>query len=129
MKKRIKGKLCDTEAAILLGTKYAGEFGDTNGYEERLYISRSKQHFMYGVGGSESKYTEPTINLVTAEEAEEWKSTEKSADETVVEKKKSVTPKNKKVKKPSKPTAKKATKVKEPAEDAGVEEPKEDAKV
>jgi hypothetical protein len=73
MKKRIKGKLCDTESAVLLGTKYAGKFGDLDGYEEQLYITRSKQHFMYGIGGSDSKYPAATINLLTEFEAEEWK--------------------------------------------------------
>jgi len=73
MKKRIKGKLCDTETAVLIGTKYAGEFGQADGYEEQLYITRSKQHFMYGNGGPESKYTEPVINLLTEPEAEAWK--------------------------------------------------------
>ena len=73
MKKRIKGKLCDTESAVLLGTKYVGEFGDLDGYEEQLYITRSKQHFMYGIGGSDSKYPAAAINLLTEAEAEEWK--------------------------------------------------------
>ena len=73
MKKRIKGKLCDTETAALLGTKYVGVFGDTNGYEEQLYITRTKQYFMYGNGGSESKYTKATINLLADDQAEEWK--------------------------------------------------------
>jgi hypothetical protein len=73
MKKRIQGKLCDTDSATLLGTKYAGEFGHSDGYEERLYLTRTKQHFMYGVGGAESKYPKETINLIMDAEAEEWK--------------------------------------------------------
>ena len=73
MRKKINGKLCDTETATNLGTKYVGEFGQPDGYEEQLFITRSKQHFLYGVGGSESKYIEPAIELVTDKEADEWK--------------------------------------------------------
>jgi hypothetical protein len=73
MKKRINGKLCDTETAKKLGTKCEGEFGDPKGYEEQLFMTRTNQHFIYGVGGPESKYVSLTIELVTDEQAEEWK--------------------------------------------------------
>jgi len=73
MKKRIKGKLCDTETAELLGTKYVGEFGQPDGYEEQLFLTKTKQYFIYGMGGSESKYNEPAIVLITEEQAGEWK--------------------------------------------------------
>jgi len=72
MRKVINKKVCDTETAKQLGVIYAGEFGDAGGYEEALYINKSKQHFIYGNGGSESKYTRPTIDLFTEEEAENW---------------------------------------------------------
>jgi hypothetical protein len=72
MKKRIKGKLCDTESAKQLGVKYSGAFGDPDGYEEQLFVTRSKQYFIYGAGGAESKYTEPSIKLITDKEAANW---------------------------------------------------------
>ena len=73
MKKRIDKTLCDTETATKIGVKYVGEFGQSDGYEEQLFITRSKKHFMYGNGGPESKYTKPNIVLATDEEAEAWK--------------------------------------------------------
>ena len=110
MRKRINGKLCDTETAALLGTKYVGVFGDTDGYEEQLYITKTKQYFVYGNGGTESKYTKATINLLTDSEAEEWKKENITEDKSapkkeVVPKKKANTTKKKKsiTKKPKKP--------------------------
>ena len=73
MKKIIKGKTCNTETAEQLGTKYVGMFGQADGYEEQLYITKTKQHFIYGNGGPESKYIQPTIELLTDTEAEAWK--------------------------------------------------------
>ena len=73
MQKRIKGKLCDTETATLVGTAYSGEFGDPAGYEEQLFITRTKQYFLYGAGGADSKYTKPGMKLFTDEQADEWK--------------------------------------------------------
>jgi len=73
MKKRIKGKLCDTDSAKLIGAICSGEFGDPAGYEEKLFITRSKQYFIYGLGGEESKYTKESIKLATDEEAAKWK--------------------------------------------------------
>ena len=72
MKKRTYGKLCDTESATLVGAKSFGEFGDPAGYEEQLFITRTKHYFIYGVGGAESKYAKPDITLITDEAAEEW---------------------------------------------------------
>jgi len=73
MRKIIDKKMCDTETATHLGTKYAGEFGQPDGYEEQLFITKTKQHFMYGNGGPESKYPQPAINLATDKEAAAWK--------------------------------------------------------
>jgi len=72
MKRRIKGKLCDTESATHLGTIYAGAFGDPNGYEEQLFVTKTKQYFIYGIGGAESKYINESIELLTDEQAAEW---------------------------------------------------------
>ena len=73
MKKRIGKKMLDTETATHIGSKYAGEYGDPDGYEEKLFITKTKQHFLYGNGGPESKYTKPTIELMADKEAEAWK--------------------------------------------------------
>ena len=73
MKATIKRKVYDTDTATSLGSKYVGEFGEPTGYEERLYITKTKQYFIYGVGGSESKYSEPIIEPITEEQADDWK--------------------------------------------------------
>ena len=73
MLKRIKGKYCDTDSAKLVGAVNSGEFGDATGYEEKLYITRTKQYFLYVAGGSDSKYPAEDIQLFTDEQAEEWK--------------------------------------------------------
>jgi hypothetical protein len=72
MRKIIQRKLCDTETARHLGTKYEGEYGDPAGYEEKLYITKTKQYFLYGVGGVESKYAKEKMLLLTGEQAGEW---------------------------------------------------------
>jgi hypothetical protein len=73
MKKKINGILCDTETATRLGNISAGEYGDPAGYEEILYVTKTKKHFLYGNGGLESKYSKPAIALLTDKEAGAWK--------------------------------------------------------
>jgi hypothetical protein len=72
MQKRISGKLCDTETATKLGNIAVGEYGNPAGYEEILFINGRKQHFLYGNGGATSKYTKPTMVLLTDEQAAAW---------------------------------------------------------
>ena len=72
MKKLINKKWYDTATAAQLGVIHVGEFGDADGYEEQLFITKSKQHFLYGNGGPESKYVKPTIELCTEEQAADW---------------------------------------------------------
>jgi hypothetical protein len=76
MKKTINRKVYDTEKATHLGRKCVGEFGQPNGYEEQLFVvkkGQQNQHFIYGVGGPESKYSEPAIELITDTQASKWK--------------------------------------------------------
>ena len=73
MKLIIKRKTYNTDTATQLGFKYSGEFGEPNGYEERLYVTAKGQHFIYGTGGPESLYSEPAIKLLTDGEAKNWK--------------------------------------------------------
>jgi hypothetical protein len=73
MRKIINKKTYDTSTAKLLGVKYAGEFGDSDGYEEQLFITKKKELFLYVNGGPESKYKKPSIILFTDKEAELWK--------------------------------------------------------
>ena len=73
MRKTINRKVFDTDKATDLGCKYFGDFGSVWGYEERMFVNKDGQHFLYGVGGPESKYGKPVIELLTQEQAEEWK--------------------------------------------------------
>ena len=73
MKRTVKGVVCDTATASKLGVKYVGEFGQQDGYEEQLFVTKDKSHFLYGVGGPESPYKKPAIKLIADSQAKEWK--------------------------------------------------------
>jgi len=73
MKKTINKKVYDTEKDTHIAERFAGEFGTPSGFEEQLFVTKDKQHYIYGVGGSESPYAEKTIALLTDEEAAKWK--------------------------------------------------------
>jgi len=127
MRKIIKRKIYDTDTAKQLSFKYIGEYGDSTGYEERLYMTNRGLYFVYGIGGADSPYPRETIKPVTKEEVDAWEMTDKTeGKEEIVEKKagkgkKSVKAATEpKVKKPRKPAVKKAAKVVEPAADADV---------
>ncbi|MCL2539403.1 MAG: hypothetical protein FWE66_03605 [Oscillospiraceae bacterium] len=72
MKKTIDKKVYNTDTASALGFAYSGAFGQPDGFEERLFVAKSGQHFIYGVGGEQSKYAEPCIELVTEKQAKHW---------------------------------------------------------
>ena len=72
MRKKIDGKMCDTETAKQLGFKFTGEFGQEHGYEERLYLTKTGQYFIYGAGGPASPYPKPEIKALTKEHADAW---------------------------------------------------------
>ena len=74
MKKVINRKVFNTDTATELGYKYFGDFGSPFGYEERLFITKSGQHFIYGIGGYESVHCAPNIKLITPDEAKVWES-------------------------------------------------------
>ena len=73
MKRTIKGVVCDTNVAKKLGFKHVGEFGAPEGFEEQLFLTKSGQYFLYGVGGPESPYKKPAIKLLKDEKAADWK--------------------------------------------------------
>ena len=72
MKKTINRKVYNTETATEIKTKSVSYFGDPAGYEETLYKTNKGEYFVYGVGGAESKYPEPAIEVITAEDAEQF---------------------------------------------------------
>lgn len=73
MKKTINKKVYNTDTAELIDVKIFGEWGDTDGYEERLYQTKRGEYFVYGIGGKDSPYPAESITLVTAKEAASFK--------------------------------------------------------
>jgi len=70
MRATVKGKTYDTETAELLESKVEGEYGDTRGYEEKVYRTKTGLYFIHGVGGADSPYPKETIKPLTQEEFE-----------------------------------------------------------
>jgi hypothetical protein len=74
MKVTINDKTYSTYDAQCLGYRHIGEFGHHNGFEEQLYIAEDGQYFLYSIGGPESPYAEPKLNLLSDVKAKNWKS-------------------------------------------------------
>jgi len=73
MKATVSETVYSSYDATCLGYRHIGEYGHPDGFEEQLYIAEDGQHFIYGVGGPESPYSEPEIILLKDKEAENWK--------------------------------------------------------
>lgn len=82
MKKIINGKRYDTETATFVGSARYSYPGDFHYWEEELYVKKTGEFFIYGIGGAMSKYSRQTgpnqwsgseeIYPVTLKEAMEW---------------------------------------------------------
>ncbi len=72
MKKVICGKEYDTSASTLIKKNTYGNFGDSDGYEESLYVTESGNYFLYTNGGVDSKYTKEDIKRLSKKSAEAW---------------------------------------------------------
>ena len=73
MKKIICKVEYDTEKSQLVAKATYGEFGQTDGYEESLYVTEGGKYFLYTNGGEESKYPQEGITRMSAAKAEEWR--------------------------------------------------------
>ena len=73
MKKIICKVEYDTEASTIVEKRTFGSFGDTDGYEETLYVTDGGKYFLYTNGGVDSIYPEENIKRLSAAKAEEWK--------------------------------------------------------
>ena len=70
MKKIIKGKKYDTETAKLVGSASYSYPGDFQHWVETLYLKKTGEFFLHGVGGALSKYSQSAGgNTVTGGEA------------------------------------------------------------
>ena len=72
MRTIINKRSYNTEKDSLVGHRIFGEYGDSKGYEEFLYCTFSKQYYIFGQGGEESRYPSPTITLVRKTKAKAW---------------------------------------------------------
>ena len=72
MKKIIKKVTYNTETAELITSKAYGNFGDTDGFEEKLYVTKKGQYFLHCIGGVDSKYPAEEIVPLTEEEKANW---------------------------------------------------------
>ncbi len=73
MKKIICKVEYDTDASTLIEKRTFGALGDTDGYEECLYVTESGKYFLYVNGGCDSIYPKEDIKRMAAAKAEEWK--------------------------------------------------------
>ena len=60
MKRIISGRRYDTETAKLLGQASYSNCSDFHYWSEELYVKRTGEYFLYGVGGPMSKYSQQT---------------------------------------------------------------------
>ena len=72
MKKIINKKTYNTETATMEGHFCFGVFGQTDGFEEKLFKTKKGDWFLYGFGGCDSKYTKETLLPLSDEEAKNW---------------------------------------------------------
>lgn len=73
MKKIICKVEYDTETATLIKKHTYGAFGDSDGYEESLYVTESGKYFLYVNGGADSIHPAENIKRMSAEKADEWR--------------------------------------------------------
>ena len=72
MKKIICSKEYDTDSAHIVKKVTFGSFGDSDGYEETLYITPDGKYFIYTNGGEKSKYPKEDIKRASKAAAEKW---------------------------------------------------------
>ena len=72
MKKVICKRIYDTEASEIVKKFVRGVFGDSDGYEETLYITADGYYFLYENGGADSPHPTETIKRMSKAAAEQW---------------------------------------------------------
>ena len=77
MKKIISKVEYDTDTAELIAKNTVGEFGDEDGFEESLYMTKDGKYFLYTNGGEKSKYPKEAITRMSAERAKAWQENNK----------------------------------------------------
>ena len=72
MKKLICGTEYDTDTSALVKKYTEGNFGDSEGYEESLYMTDGGKYFLYTYGGEDSPYANEVIKRMSKAAAEKW---------------------------------------------------------
>ena len=72
MQKIICKKLYDTDASEVVKKVTFGNFGDTDGYEETLYVTADGAYFLYENGGADSVHPKENIKRMSKKAADEW---------------------------------------------------------
>ena len=72
MTKIICKKEYNTDTSTFLKKVTVGTIGDTNGYEECLFVTEGGNYFLYVNGGADSKYPTEDIKRMSKKVAEEW---------------------------------------------------------
>ena len=72
MQKIICKKLYDTETSKIVKKVTFGNFGDTDGYEETLYVTLDGSYFLYENGGKDSIHPKENIKRMSKKAADEW---------------------------------------------------------
>lgn len=71
MQRTLRGKVYDTDTATLVAHRAKGQYGDPEGYEEKLCMTPDGLYFLYGIGGNASPYPTPTLRAVSKQRAGE----------------------------------------------------------
>lgn len=72
MIKKICKSVYDTENAKLVKQYTFGNFGASDGYEERLYVTEKGSYFIYVNGGAQSKYPSEDIMRISKDKVQAW---------------------------------------------------------
>ncbi len=73
MKKIICKVEYDTENSELVAKYTSGAFGDSDGYEESLYVTANGKYFLYVNGGEDSVHPAENITRMSADKAKKWR--------------------------------------------------------
>ena len=72
MEKIICKKVYNTESSEIVKKVTFGNFGESDGYEETLYITAEGNYFLYTNGGADSIHPKEDIKRMSAKAAKEW---------------------------------------------------------
>lgn len=72
MLREIDGVVYDTANSTIDKKFTYGAPGDSDGYEETLYITNDGKYFVYTYGGLKSKYPEENIVPIAREDVRSW---------------------------------------------------------